>query len=90
MLLEDNGYDYTDANVGTINNAYTIDSKPGWDIDLVGGYDFGMIRAEAELGYKRASVDEVEVNNLITNNVFGPGSHFPADGKTTAWSVMVS
>ena len=28
--------------------------KTGYDVDLIGGYDFGMFRLEGELGYKRA------------------------------------
>jgi len=28
--------------------------KIGYDIDLIGGYDWGMVRTELELGYKRA------------------------------------
>src|SRR3954452_11433435 len=89
MLLEDSAFDYDDdGTFGHIDNAYTLDSKPGWDIDLVGGYDFGMVRLEGELGYKHASVDEVEVSNAVTHGGFG--SHFNADGHSTAWSVMVN
>ncbi len=33
--------------------------KPGLDLDLILGYDFGVLRLEGELGYKRASVDEI-------------------------------
>jgi len=33
--------------------------KLGLDLDLILGYDFGVIRAEGELGYKRASLDEI-------------------------------
>jgi opacity protein-like surface antigen len=89
MLVEDSGFDYTDGVVGTINNAYTLDHKPGWDIDAIAGYDFGMIRVEGELGYKRASVDEVEVASGIAPPA-GFGSHFNADGHSTAWSVMLN
>ena len=30
--------------------------KTGWDLDLIGGYDFGMFRIEGELGYKRSKL----------------------------------
>lgn len=33
--------------------------KPGLDLDLNLGYDFGLIRLEGELGYKRATVDSI-------------------------------
>lgn len=32
----------------------------GADIDIVGGYDFGMLRLELELGYKRSDLHHVE------------------------------
>src|SRR6187551_3014265 len=89
MLLEDSAFDYSDPIPRTINNAYTLDHHPGWDVDLIAGYDFGMIRAEAELGYKHASVDEVEVASGITP-LGGFGSHFDADGHMSAWSVMLN
>ncbi|HEU4704357.1 MAG TPA: outer membrane beta-barrel protein, partial [Sphingomicrobium sp.] len=47
----------------TFDDAFGIDYKMGYDLDLIGGYDFGMFRLEAELGYKRASVDEFEIDN---------------------------
>src|SRR3954467_513336 len=30
--------------------------KTGYDVDVIGGYDFGMFRLEAELGYKRSKL----------------------------------
>jgi opacity protein-like surface antigen len=42
-----------------IDNAFRIDFKTGLDLDLIAGYDFGLVRVEGELGYKRAAVDEV-------------------------------
>ena len=41
-----------------IDNAIEIDHNVGVDVDLIGGYDFGGFRAELELGYKSASLDE--------------------------------
>ena len=31
----------------------------GFDVDLIGGYDFGLFRVEGELGYKHAGLKEV-------------------------------
>src|SRR5258705_1682615 len=39
--------DIGDSNVGRFK------FKKGYDVDLIGGYDFGMFRLEGELGYKR-------------------------------------
>ena len=30
----------------------------GLDIDLIAGYDFGMVKTELELGYKNLPADE--------------------------------
>ena len=35
--------------------------KTGYDVDLIGGYDFGMFRLEGELGYKRSSLKHFTV-----------------------------
>src|SRR5947209_12138858 len=36
--------------------------KWGEDIDVIGGYDFGMFRVEGELGYKHAKAKSASVN----------------------------
>lgn len=54
--------------------------KTGYDVDVVGGYDFGMFRLEGELGYKRAKHDRYS----------GPGGSLDADGRTSNWSAMVN
>ncbi len=38
--------------------AIRVDYKRGYDLDAVAGYDFGIIRGELELGYKRAKLEE--------------------------------
>jgi opacity protein-like surface antigen len=40
--------------------------KTGYDVDLIGGYDFGMFRLEGELGYKRS-----KLKNFRTDTAFG-------------------
>ena len=39
-----------------------LDYKRGYDVDLIFGYDFGGFRLEGEFGYKRASLDEFDVD----------------------------
>ena len=90
MLVEDAPFDYNDdGTFGPINNAWILDHHPGWDVDAIAGYDFGMVRVEAELGYKRASLDEVEVATGVAPPA-GFGSHFNADGHSSAISVMLN
>src|SRR5690349_1453288 len=65
MIVEDTEFDYRSATT-TLDDAMIVDAKTGIDLDLIGGYDFGFVRAEAELGYKRASIDETAVNQGLT------------------------
>jgi opacity protein-like surface antigen len=64
----------------TFGEAIALDYKTGYDIDAIGGYDFGMFRLEGELGYKRASLDDLEFDsgfltslNTALNRPAGPG-----------------
>src|SRR5204863_496706 len=58
----DGGYDYDIE--AKLNN--------GFDLDIVGGYDFGFIRVEGELGWKRAKHDEC--NFSVRGQTFDPAS----------------
>ena len=51
--------DIGDTRVATIKN------KTGYDVDLIGGYDFGMFRLEGELGYKRSSLKSARFNDAF-------------------------
>ncbi len=39
-----------------------LDYKRGIDLDLIAGYDLGAFRLEAELGYKRAKIKDIELD----------------------------
>ena len=77
MWVEDSPFDITD---GRTNPQFTADHKTGYDVDAIAGYDFGAVRLEAELGYKRAAIDTL--NTLDTT--------FPADGHASALSLMAN
>ncbi len=53
---------FTDPLLGDVTNenVFEVDYKRGLDLDAIAGYDFGPFRLEAELGYKRAKVDELQ------------------------------
>ena len=90
MLVEDTNLDYTITNgAREIQDAVTIDHKIGFDVDAVAGYDFGLVRAEAEVAYKRASIDEVQIDNgrVPTNN---PTEPYDASGKVSVFSLMAN
>lgn len=57
----------------------------GLDADLVVGYDFGKLRAELELGYRRARFDDVE----IADDDFFGGEH-DASGTIRSKSAMIN
>jgi opacity protein-like surface antigen len=78
MLVEDIKLTVQNSAGQTFTDYATGNHKTGWDVAGNAGYDFGMLRAEVEVAYKRASHDYYLVNN----------ANFPADGKTTSLSVM--
>ena len=86
MLVEDTDFDYARAALA-VPNGITVDHKTGLDADIIGGYDFGPVRAEAEIGYKRASIGDVFAASSITTN---PISVFDGDGRVTALSSMAN
>lgn len=68
MKVKDLDLDYEDPAVD-IDDGIRIDHKMGWDVDLIGGYDFGMFRLEAEIGYKKAKLDELEIESNFINDL---------------------
>ena len=90
MIMKDRDLTYIDNTIGVLPDAYVLEHNYGWDVDLVAGYDLGMIRVEGELGYKSASIDQVFVHQTI-NYEPSPGDAFIAtNGDSTAWSAMVN
>ena len=58
----------------------TVDHKLGVDGDMIAGYDFGMFRLEAELGYKRNHHDTYGFE----------GEEIDAEGRTSTYSGMLN
>ncbi len=86
-LVEDTKLDFDD-DVIRINNAIAPDYNTGWDVGLVGGYDFGLIRAELDLAYKNAGVNEVVLgSNVCTSD---QNCILDADGDGSALTAMVN
>src|SRR3954470_24300126 len=54
--------------------------KMGYDVDAVGGYDFGMFRLEGELAYKHA--------NRKSGSFSDGATVFDVSGRTNHWSAM--
>src|ERR1700759_302348 len=54
----DGAIDFTDTRLTDIagENIGRLKYKAGIDVDMIGGYDFGMFRLEGEIGYKHGKV----------------------------------
>jgi len=73
-----------DNDLITTGYEYDLEYKLGFDGDIIGGYDFGQFRAELELGYKAADINDIEID-------FGQGTlDTDADGDLSVWSLMVN
>src|SRR6478609_7905188 len=63
LFPNENHYD-TIATLGTsvvdIDHALDVKYKTGFDIDLNGGYDFGLFKLEGEVGWKKANNDRLQ------------------------------
>ena len=81
---------------GDFNNAIGVDYKTGVDLDLIAGYDFGMFRLEGELGWKRAGLDDLEIDDDFAEAVAGDVGLDAAfddidlDGHVTVLSGMIN
>src|SRR3546814_15533848 len=47
-----------DLDIGSIDNAGTVEHRKGYDFEGTVGYDFGAFRAEVEVGYREADSKE--------------------------------
>ncbi len=59
----------TPTTTTTYSNGYNVKYKPGWDVDAIAGYKFGLFRIEAEGGYQRAKVKDLNVNGTLLTDV---------------------
>src|SRR6478736_2023556 len=80
----DGAIDFTAPPTGTSDFATSsvarIKSKTGYDVDLIGGYDFGMFRLEGELGYKRAKNKSAHLSDtFVTAFNAGAGTALTSD-----------
>jgi opacity protein-like surface antigen len=71
----------------SVPNGLTFEHKTGFDLDLIAGYDLGLVRAEAEFGWKRASVTGATIAPAIQFNNTGP---LAAQGNTRVLSAMAN
>ncbi len=88
MIVEDMDFDYSDNTPFDLKDAFGTRHKVGMDIDVIAGYDFGMVRVEGELAYKRARVHEIVANAQLSGA--GPGDNYDASGRASVTSGMIN
>ncbi len=89
MIVEDIDFDIGTAPV--TDNAVVLNHDYGFDSALFVGYDLGAFRLEAEVAYKRASLDEFE-NTIALPSSSGPHPVGAREGfgSSSALSFMIN
>ena len=90
--------DFDPGTAGAVryNNAFGIDYKNGYDIDAIAGFDLGMFRIEGELGYKRAKMNEIELDSALRADIEDElgrpltADELDLDGRTSVTSMMAN
>ena len=85
--------DFIDEDLDDVafNNILDVNYKRGWDLDVIGGYDFGAFRVEGELGMKRAKIDELQVSEEFLGEVDDEDvEDFDLDGRARVTSYMLN
>lgn len=92
MIVED-----IDFDIGAATSAGKVDHNYGWDVGGVIGYDLGGFRIEADVSYRRATVDGY--SSTVTTPIYSAagaianmpaGSYDYAGGSSSALSFMVN
>ena len=94
----DGSVDFTNPAATDVGPARigSVKGKTGFDLDIFGGYDFGMFRLEGELGYKQAKLKSARFDPAFVaavNKAGGTGftgSNFDVGDKTEIYSAMVN
>lgn len=71
-LPQTNNFDVTvtrGTTSTTYGNGYRVKDRTGYDVDLIAGYQLGLLRLEAEGGYQRTKVKSVGVSTTLLNDV---------------------
>ena len=89
MIVEDMSLD-----IGTLNDAASLDTDKGYDFGGVVGYDFGGFRLESEVSYREADVTQFSSPTAqITGGsttALAPGRNYDVAGDANALSFMVN
>ena len=67
----------------TVGDVFRLHYNTGYDVDVIGGYDFGNFRLEGEVAHKRAGLDRLQEMST-------PPDSFDVGGHVTVWSAMLN
>jgi opacity protein-like surface antigen len=59
----------TPTTTTSYSNGYNVKYKTGWNVDAIAGYKLGLLRLEAEGGYQRAKVKDLNVSSTLLTDV---------------------
>lgn len=80
----------------TFGSGFVADYRSGADLDLIGGYDFGLFRIEGELGFKRARLRDLTASSTLVAAINTPPitgvtpDSFAFGDRTTILSAMLN
>jgi opacity protein-like surface antigen len=96
MFTQQHKMDVTLNNTTDFSNGYKVKDKTGYDVDFIAGYKLGLLRLEAEGGYKRSTLKNVRVSQPLLTAV-GTAAGVPVtadkfnlDGHVGITSLMVN
>ena len=96
MFTQQHKMDVTLNSTTDFNNGYNVKDKTGYDVDFIAGYKLGLLRLEAEGGYKRSTLKNVRVSQPLLTAV-GTAAGVPVtadkfnlDGHVGITSLMVN
>lgn len=92
-IIKPNALDLKFVNSTTsISDAMRLRHNVGYDVDGVFGYDFGMFRLEAELGYKHTQLKDATLSQAVLNALLQPTQplHYTSTGEGNFTSGMIN
>ena len=75
---------------GPVTGNTRIKWKEGYDVDLIGGYDFGMFRLEGELGYKRSKIKRITQDPAFATGIAAGLNPVGATGTTFVFPTVTT
>ena len=86
----------TKIDINGFDNVIDVNNGTGWSSDVLVGYDFGILRTEAELSYQSWGLDTLTVTGPgipVVNPLSTPyvtGTFADADGKSHIITAMAN